>query len=132
MFTFVEEGSDADAGFVLSNITGSATIGTDNLTLTQFSGVGSVTAGNGLAKSGNTLSVNVDDVSIEVHSNDNLRLKGVSSLPEGTLLYGANGGSSFASLSIGTYDSTHSVGQVLQVGANGTIVWTNTLDGGTF
>ena len=117
---------------VLSNITGSATIGTDNLTLTQFSGAGSVTAGNGLAKSGNTLSVNVDDVSIEVHSNDNLRLKGVSSLPEGTLLYGANGGSSFASLSIGTYDSTHSVGQVLQVGANGTIVWTNTLDGGTF
>ena len=132
MFTFVEEGSDADAGFVLSNITGSATIGTDNLTFTQFSGAGSVTAGNGLAKSGNTLSVNVDDVSIEVHSNDNLRLKGVSSLPEGTLLYGANGGSSFASLSIGTYDSTHSVGQVLQVGANGTIVWTNTLDGGTF
>ncbi len=37
MFTFVEEGSDADAGFVLSNITGSATIGTSNITMTQFS-----------------------------------------------------------------------------------------------
>lgn len=131
MFTFVEEGSDADAGFVLSNITGSATIGTDDITMTQFSGAGSVTAGNGLAKSGNTLSLNVDDTTIEINS-DTARLKGVSSLPEGTLLYGANGGSSFASLSIGTYDSTHSVGQVLQVGANGTIVWTNTLDGGTF
>ena len=131
MFTFIEEGSDADAGFVLSNITGSATIGTDNLTYTQFSGAGSVTAGSGLAKSGNTLSVNVDDTTIEINS-DTLRLKGVSALPEGTILYGANGGSSFASLSIGTYDSTNSVGQVLQVGANGTIAWSNTLDGGTF
>ncbi len=132
MFTFVEEGSAADAGFVLSNVTGSATIGTTALVMTQFSGAGSVTAGDGLSKSGNTLSVNVDDTSIEVHSNDNLRLKGVSAVPEGVLLYGANGGSSFASLSIGTYDSTNSVGQMLQVGANGTIAWTNTLDGGTF
>lgn len=131
LFTFVEEGTNADAGFVLSNITGSATIGSDNLTFTQFSGAGSVTAGNGLAKSGNTLSVNVDDTTIEINS-DTLRLKGVGSLPEGAILYGANGGSSFASLSIGTYDSTNSVGQVLQVGANGTITWTNTLDGGTF
>ena len=131
MFTFVEEGSDADAGFVLSNITGSASIGTDSLTLTQFSGAGSVTAGNGLSKSGNTLAVNVDDVTIELNS-DTARLKGVSALPEGVLLYGANGGSSFASLSIGTYDSTNSVGQVLQVGANGTIAWSNNIDGGTF
>ena len=131
MFTFVEEGSNADAGFVLSNITGSATLGTSTLTYTQFSGAGSVTAGSGLAKSGNTLSLNVDDTTIEINS-DTARLKGVSSLPEGTILYGANGGSSFASLSIGTYDSSNSVGQVLQVGANGTIAWSNNIDGGTF
>ena len=131
MFTFVEEGSDADAGFVLSNITGSATIGTSDITMTQFSGAGSVTAGNGLGKSGNTLSLNVDDTTIEINS-DTARLKGVSALPEGTILYGANGGSSFASLSIGTYDSTNSVGQILQVGANGTIAWSNNIDGGTF
>ena len=131
MFTFVEEGSDADAGFVLSNITGSATIGTSDITMTQFSGAGSVTAGSGLAKSGNTLSLNVDDTTIEINS-DTARLKGVSALPEGTILYGANGGSSFASLSIGTYDSTNSVGQILQVGANGTIAWSNNIDGGTF
>ena len=131
MFTFVEEGSNADAGFVLSNITGSATIGTDNITMTQFSGAGSVTAGDGLAKSGNTLSVNVDDTTIEINS-DSLRLKGLSNLSEGDIIYGANGGSSFTQLSIGTYDSTNSVGQVLQVGANGTITWSNTLDGGTF
>ena len=132
VFCFVEEGTvSADAGFVLSNVTGSATIGTTALGFTQFSGAGSVTAGAGLAKTGNTLSVNVDDASIEINS-DTLRLKGVTSVPEGVLLYGANTGGSFASLSIGTYDSTNSVGQVLQVGANGTIAWSNNIDGGTF
>ena len=132
VFCFVEEGTvSADAGFVLSNVTGSATIGTTGLGFTQFSGAGSVTAGDGLGKTGNTLSVNVDDASIEINS-DTLRLKGVTSVPEGVLLYGANTGGSFASLSIGTYDSTNSVGQVLQVGANGTIAWSNNIDGGTF
>ena len=132
VFCFVEEGTvSADAGFVLSNVTGSATIGTTGLGFTQFSGAGSVTAGAGLGKTGNTLSVNVDDASIEINS-DTLRLKGVTSVPEGVLLYGANTGGSFASLSIGTYDSTNSVGQVLQVGANGTIAWSNNIDGGTF
>jgi hypothetical protein len=132
MFTFVEEGTtNADNGFVLTDVTGSATLGTDTLTFTQFSGAGQITAGNGLASSGNTLSVNVDDTTIEINS-DSLRLKGLSSLSEGDLIFGANGGGSFTSLSIGTYDSTNSVGQVLQVGNNGTITWTNTLDGGTF
>ncbi len=132
VFCFVEEGTvSADAGFVLSNVTGSATLGTTGLGFTQFSGAGSVTAGSGLGKTGNTLSVNVDDASIEINS-DTLRLKGVTSVPEGVLLYGANTGGSFASLSIGTYDSTNSVGQVLQVGANGTIAWSNNIDGGTF
>jgi len=132
VFCFVEEGTvSADAGFVLSNVTGSATLGTTGLGFTQFSGAGSVTAGAGLGKTGNTLSINVDDASIEINS-DTLRLKGVTSVPEGVLLYGANTGGSFASLSIGTYDSTNSVGQVLQVGANGTIAWSNNIDGGTF
>jgi len=132
VFCFVEEGTvSADAGFVLSNVTGSATLGTTGLGFTQFSGAGSVTAGVGLGNTGNTLSVNVDDASIEINS-DTLRLKGVTSVPEGVLLYGANTGGSFASLSIGTYDSTNSVGQVLQVGANGTIAWSNNIDGGTF
>ena len=32
-------------------------------------------------------------------------------------------------LAIGTYDSTNSVGQILQVGASSTVTWSNTLDG---
>jgi len=131
LFCFVEEGTAGDNGFVLTNITGSATLGSDSLTFTQFSGAGQVIAGVGLAKSGNTLSVNVDNTTIEINS-DTLRLKGLGSLSEGDLIFGANGGSAFTSLSIGTYDSGNSVGQVLQVGDNGTITWTNTLDGGTF
>jgi len=132
MFTFVEEGSSADNGFVLSNITGSATIGTSDITMTQFSGAGSVTAGDGLVKSGNTLSVNDDNKTIEIAGNT-LRLKGITTTANGDLLFGANGNDGgYSRLSIGTYDSTNSVGQVLQVGASGTVTWSNNIDGGTF
>jgi hypothetical protein len=133
LFTFIEEGStNADAGFVLSNVTGSATLGTDTLTFTQFSGAGSVTAGTGLGKAGNTISVNVDNTSIEIVS-DTLQIKGLdNAIAEGQMIFGANGGNQFTTLNIGTYDSTNSVGQMLQVGANGTVAWSNTLDGGTF
>ena len=132
LFTFVEAGdTNADNGFVLTSVTGSATLGTDNLVFTQFSGAGQITAGDALSATGNTLDVNVDDLTIEVNS-DQLRIKGIGSVSEGDLLFGANGGGSYTRLAIGAYDSTNSVGQVLQVGNNGTITWTNTLDGGTF
>ena len=56
---FVLEGtSNADAGYVLTsdNITA---IGTNAIQFSQFSGAGSISAGDGLSKSGNTLSVNL-------------------------------------------------------------------------
>ena len=60
MFTFVEQGTvNADNGFVCTSNKGSAVTGTNNLTFAQFSGAGQVTAGNGLDKSGNTLSVDL-------------------------------------------------------------------------
>ena len=60
MFTFVEQGTvNADNGFVCTSNKGSAVTGTNNLTFAQFSGAGQITPGDGLDKSGNTLSVDL-------------------------------------------------------------------------
>jgi len=59
-FTFVEQGStNADTGWVCTTNKGSAVVGTNDLAFSQFSGGGSVTAGDGLDKSGNTLSLDL-------------------------------------------------------------------------
>mgnify|MGYP003118091003 CR=1 FL=1 len=56
-FTFVEEGSTyADSGWVLTT-NDDITVGTTGLAFAQFSGAGQITAGDGILKSGNTLSV---------------------------------------------------------------------------
>lgn len=53
---FVESGTvNTAAGFVCTNT--SVTVGVTNITFTQFSGLGEVTAGAGLTKTGNTLDV---------------------------------------------------------------------------
>jgi hypothetical protein len=70
---FVSEGNtSADQAFVQT--ADNITLGSTALTWVRFSGLGTVTAGDGLAKAGDTLSVNVDDSSIEI-SGDALRLK---------------------------------------------------------
>lgn len=55
---FAEEGTtNADTGWVLTN-NGAITVGTTALTFTQFTGLGEVTTGHGLSKTGNTISMN--------------------------------------------------------------------------
>lgn len=56
LYTFVEEGTQADSGWVLTT-DNPIIVGTTPLTFVQFSGAGQVIAGDGLTKSGNTLNV---------------------------------------------------------------------------
>lgn len=56
-FTFVEEGTvNGDSGWVIST-NGTITVGTTGITWTQFSGTGQIVAGDGIIKTGSTLSV---------------------------------------------------------------------------
>jgi hypothetical protein len=69
---FVEEGTaNADSGFVLTN-DGAVVVGTTALTFTQFTGLGQITAGNGLTKTGNTLNAvgTADRITANVDSID--------------------------------------------------------------
>jgi hypothetical protein len=73
-FVFVEEGTaNADNGYVFTH-NGEPTLGTDAISVAQFSGAGQISNGAGLDKTGNTLSVKVDDDSIEI-SSDELQVK---------------------------------------------------------
>jgi hypothetical protein len=70
---FVQQGStNADIGYVCSN--DSVTLGSTEITFVQFNGASNIIAGDGLAKTGNELSVNVDNVTLEIYS-DALQVK---------------------------------------------------------
>lgn len=112
-FTFVEQGTtQADAGFVCTNNAGSGVVGTNALVFSQFSGAGSIVAGDALTKSGNTLNVAVDDSSIEVNA-DALRVKasGISN----AMLAGSIADSKLNQ--IATADKV--AGSAVQLGSNG-------------
>jgi hypothetical protein len=75
---FVEEGTvNADSGWTLTN-NGAITIGTTALTFTQFTGLGQVTAGTGISKSGNTLSIDTS-VTVDLSTTQTLTNKTLTS-----------------------------------------------------
>lgn len=129
MFTFVEQGTtNGDTGWLLTT-DGTVTVGTTSLTFTQFSGAGSITAGAGLTKTGNTVDVvsgnggivvNADDITLTVDATADSLSVGASGvkLKDGTSgqVYVANGSGVFKRVSI-SGDAT--------LAADGTLTITN-------
>ena len=131
MFCFVEEGTvNGDNGFVLTT-NDPITLDTTDLTFTQFNGAGQIIAGDALSKSGNTLNVNDDNVTLEVNA-DALRIKGISTTAVGDILLGAatNGGYTRHTKPGTGNVNTHDY--VLSMNSSGVAVWGNILDGGSF
>ena len=130
MFCFVEEGTvNGDNGFVLTT-NDPITLDTTDLTFTQFNGAGQIIAGDALSKSGNTLNVNDDNVTIEVNA-DALRIKGITATAVGDLLIGAATNGGYTRLVKPSGNATAS-DYVLSMNTSGVASWANTLDGGTF
>ena len=129
-FTFVEDGStNADNGYVFTH-NGVPTLGTTALPVSQFSGAGQIIAGDALSKTGNTLNVNDDNITLEV-SSDNLRIKGISATAIGDLLIGAAANGGYTALAKPSTSAT-AYTYLLSMDSSGTAAWADTLDGGTF
>ena len=130
MFCFVEEGTvGGDNGFVLTT-NDPITLDTTALTFVQFSGAGQVIAGDALSKSGNTLNLNDDNITLEV-SSDTVRIKGITATAKGDIILGAatNGGYTRhvkpgTSATVNTY--------LLSMDTSGNAVWGDVIDGGSF
>tara|TARA_B100000927_G_scaffold278034_1_gene260303 strand:- start:54931 stop:58035 length:3105 start_codon:yes stop_codon:yes gene_type:complete len=90
-FTFVAEGtSNSDAGFVLTT-NDAITLDSTALSFTQFSGAGQLTAGDGIQKSGNTISADLKaNGGVVIESSELAVDLGASSIT-GTLAVGDGG-----------------------------------------
>jgi hypothetical protein len=112
-YWFVGEGTvNAGSGWVMT--TWPYTIGTTALSFTQFSGAGEIIAGNGLQKSGNTLSINTA-VTVDLSTAQTLTNKSIdaSEINSGTL--------TAARMPALTGDVTTTAGSVATTIANGAV-----------
>ncbi len=155
-FTFVEQGTNSENGYVFTH-NGDANLGTTLLGVAQFSGAGQITAGNGLTKSGNTMNavgtanrITVSADAIDIHASyvgqDTITTLGTiaTGVWQGTTVAVGYGGTGLASFTAGDlmYASAGTTlsklakgtaGQFLQMNTGATAPqWTNTIDGGTF
>lgn len=130
MFCFVEEGTvNGDNGFVLTT-NDPITLDSTDLTFTQFNGAGQIIAGDALSKSGNTLNVNDDNITLEVNA-DALRIKGITATAVGDLLIGAATNGGYTRLVKPSGNAT-AHDYILSMNTSGAAQWSNTLDGGSF
>ena len=153
-FVFVESGTaNADNGYVFTH-DGTPTLGSTNITVSQFSGAGQISAGDALIKSGNTLDVVADDSTLEI-SSDAVQIKttypGQTSITTlGTIATGTWNGTAIGNIYGGTGQTTYTTGDMLYasgsntlaklaLGANGKLLQSNgsnivygDVDGGTY
>ena len=125
-FTFVEQGTaGADQGFVMSNheftAINSSSGNQGKIQWTQFSGAGAITAGNGLEKSGNQLSVDLKTNGGIVLEGSDMKIDVGQSAVEGTLPV-VRGGSG---------QTSYSDGQLLIGNSSGNTLAKATLTGGS-
>lgn len=145
-FFFVEQGNtNADNGFVTTH-NGNPTLGTTDITFQQFSGAGQITAGNGLDKSGNTISVDLKaNGGLVIESTELAVDLGASSIT-GTLAVG-DGGTGLTTISKGSVLVANSADTLsaldggggtgltkilLYDGDNDTLSFGSAIDGGTY
>ena len=131
-FVFVEEGTvNGDNGFVFTHDGTPANFGTTAMPVVQFSGAGQVIAGDALSKSGNTLNVNDDNITLEV-SSDNLRIKGITATAKGDIILGVATNGGYSRLTKPGSSNVTANNYLLSMDSSGNAAWANTIDGGTF
>ena len=142
-FFFVEQGTvNADNGFVTTH-NGTPTLGTTAIAFQQFSGAGQITAGDGLQKSGNVISVDLKANSgLEINGGE-IRLNLGASTINGVLgvADGGTGESTFVANRILIGNGTSAFNQVaignsgeflISNGSGSAPSFTDTIDGGTY
>jgi hypothetical protein len=134
-FVFVESGSQADSGWVMTT-DGTITVGTTSLAWAQFSGAGQITAGNGLTKTGNTLDVGTASTARIVVNADNIDLATVGQ----TNTTPSQGLTSVSTVTVDSYGRVTGVGtstrkftaqNTLLSATGGKVTWTLTHNLGT-
>lgn len=155
-FVFVDSGDTYEnSGFVLSDPVG--TVGTDNVIFTQFSGLGQVTAGDGLTKTGNQLDVvgTADRITVGTDSIDiastyvgQATITTLGTITTGTwngttvgVQYGGTGLATVTDNGVVYGDGTNALdvtaastadGSLLQADSGGAPAFSNIIDGGTY
>jgi len=107
-FFFVEEGTaNSDQGFVCTT-NGPVTVGSTNITFSQFTGTGQISPGAGLSKSANTINVNVDNTFIEINGNDDLTIKGTATTGE-VLQSDGSGGVTYGTVNLASSNAVSGI-----------------------